>query len=86
VCVALVGGAAYWFHQQHFETRFVPVESCCVFSPCGRIDLPAEVRLDSDSAHFTVEDLKRHGPGLMLVGIDQDTLSTLMEAVPTLHG
>jgi hypothetical protein len=27
VCVALVGSGAYWFYQQHFETRFVPVES-----------------------------------------------------------
>ncbi len=131
VCVALVGGGAYWFYHQHFETRFVPVESAAQelqrerarfagqralveirlgrepivhrpgpaqkksadlqtlhalvydpaagklvranipfwllrFSQLGRIDLPAGVRLDSDSAHFTVEDLERHGPGLIL--------------------
>jgi hypothetical protein len=36
------------------------------FSPRGRIDLPAGARFDSDSAHFTVEDLGRHGPGLIL--------------------
>jgi hypothetical protein len=131
VCVALVGSGAYWFYRQHFETRFVPVESAAQefqrerarfagqralvelrigrepivhrpdparqksaelqtlhalvfdpaasklvranipfwllrFSPRGRIDLPAGVRLDSDSAHFTVEDLERHGPGLIL--------------------
>jgi hypothetical protein len=32
----------------------------------GRIDLPAGARLDSDPAHFTVDDLERHGPGLIL--------------------
>jgi hypothetical protein len=36
------------------------------FSPRRRIDLPAGARFDSDSAHFTVEDLERHGPGLIL--------------------
>lgn len=36
------------------------------FSPRGRINLPAGVRLDSGSAHFTVKDLERHGPGLIL--------------------
>jgi hypothetical protein len=27
VCVALAGRCAYWFYRQHFETRFVRVES-----------------------------------------------------------
>jgi hypothetical protein len=36
------------------------------FTPRGRIDLPSGHRLDSDSAHFTVEDLERHGTGLIL--------------------
>jgi hypothetical protein len=36
------------------------------FSRQGRIDLPAGARLGSDSAHFTVDDLERFGPGLIL--------------------
>jgi hypothetical protein len=130
-CVALVGGAAYWFYHQHFETRLVPGERATQefererarfagtralveirpgrepivhrpdpaqpksagvqtlhalvydpaahklvrakiplwllrFSPRSRIDLPAGPSLNADSAHFTVEDLERHGPGLIL--------------------
>jgi hypothetical protein len=130
-CVALVGGAAYWFYHRHFETRLVPGERAAqefererarfagtralveirlgreaivhrpdpaqpksagvqtlhalvydpaarklvraniplwllCFSPRGRLDLPAGPGLNSDSAHFTVEDLERHGPGLIL--------------------
>ena len=129
-CVALVGGAAYWFYQ-HFETRFVPAESAALefrrvrarfagqralveirlgrepivhrpdptrqkstdlqtlhgvvydptarklvratipfwlfrFSTRGRIDLPAGTRFDSESAHLTIDDLERSGPGLIL--------------------